>query len=112
MTTPSFKVSDPRPGDSPEAHRQAALMRLSTRIAAAQGEDEVCQSVVDGLRDPAIGYDFVGVFLVDTATGDRVLRASVGWDETPEGFRLTPGEGLSERPILDGMKIDRSKPGI
>lgn len=87
---------------SPEAPRQAALLRLATGIAAAHGEEAVCRSVVDGLRDPAVGYDFVGVFLLDGETGDRVLRASVGWDSKPEGFRLPPGQGLSERPILDG----------
>lgn len=89
-------------GDTPEVHRLAALLRLSTRIAAAHDEDEVCRSVVDGLRDPAIGYDFVGVFLVDPETGDRVLRASVGWEGKHEGFRLCAGQGLSERPVLDG----------
>jgi PAS domain S-box-containing protein len=88
--------------DSPGAHRQAALLRLSTRIAAAHDESEVCRSVVDGLHDGAIGYDFVGVFIVDRATGDRVLRASVGWEGTHDGFRLPPGEGLSERPLVDG----------
>jgi PAS domain S-box-containing protein len=90
-------------GDTPAAHRQAALLRLSTRIAAAHDEQEVCQSVVDGLRDPAIGYDFVGVFLLDPDTGERVLRASVGWAGKHEGFTLSPGQGLSERPILDGQ---------
>jgi PAS domain S-box-containing protein len=89
-------------GDTPEAHRQAALLRLSTRIAASHDEADVCRSVVDGLRDPAIGYDFVGVFLLDPATGDRVLRASVGWEGKHEGFTMAAGEGLSERPVLDG----------
>ena len=87
---------------TPEAHRQEALLRLSTRIAAAHDEPEVCRSVVDGLHDRAIGYDFVGVFLVDPQTGDRVLRASVGWEGMHEGLRLAPGQGLSERPLLDG----------
>ncbi len=102
MTTPFPDPLDPGPDAPREAHRQAALLRLSTRIAAARDESEVCQSVVDGLRDPAVGYDFVGVFLIDPETGDRVLRASVGWEGAHEGYRLTPGHGLSERPILDG----------
>jgi signal transduction histidine kinase/DNA-binding response OmpR family regulator/putative methionine-R-sulfoxide reductase with GAF domain len=86
------------------AHRQTALLRLSTNIAAAHGETEVCRAVVDGLRDEALGYNFVSVLLVDPATGDRVLRASVGWDDATEGYRLPPGTGLSERPLLDGSK--------
>lgn len=88
---------------SPEAHRQAALLKLSTSIAAARDEHEVCMAVVEGLRDPAIGYDFVGVFLVDPETGDRVLKAGAGWEGKHEGFRIPPGRGLSERPILDGQ---------
>ena len=82
--------------------RQSAMIRLSTGIAGARDEIEICQSVVDGLRDDALGYNFVGVFLLDEETGERVLRASVGWDGGPRGYRLHPGEGLSERPLLDG----------
>ncbi len=82
--------------------RQSALLRLSTGIAAAQNEDQVCQAVVTGLHDEALGYNFLGVLMLDPDTGDRVLRASVGWDKEHEYFRLRPGEGLSERAILDG----------
>ncbi|HEY5220280.1 MAG TPA: response regulator, partial [Gemmatimonadaceae bacterium] len=46
--------------------------------------------------------DFLGVFLLDDATGDRVLLASVGWPDVPEGWRVHPGQGLSERPLHDG----------
>ena len=84
------------------ARHQSALLRLSTRIAAAHDESEVCRNVVEGLRDDALGYDFVGVFLLDVATGDRVLVASAGWDDFPIGLRVPPGTGLSERPLLDG----------
>jgi PAS domain S-box-containing protein len=92
----------PEEGDVREARRRSALLRLSTRIAAAQDEDSVCEAVVAGLQDQALGYDFVGTFLVDPVTGDRVLKASVGWEGTHYGFRIPPGEGLSERPLLDG----------
>ena len=84
------------------AQRQAALLRLSADIASAQGEAEVYQSVVRGLRDEALGYDFVGAFLVDEETGDRVMQACVGWTDLPDDFRIPPGQGLSERPLLDG----------
>jgi len=84
------------------AHRQSALLRLSTGIAAAPGEAAICQAVVEGLRDPALGYDFVGVFLVDGPTGDRVMRAGVGWTDIPPDLRLPRGQGLSARPLADG----------
>ncbi len=84
------------------ARRQAALLRLSAEIAAAPDEGEVCRAVVNGLRDPALGYVFLGLFLVDDATGDRVLQASVGWPDAPAGWRVHAGQGLSERPLQDG----------
>jgi PAS domain S-box-containing protein len=80
--------------------RQAALLRLSTAIAAANGEDAVCRSVVEGLNDPALGYDFLGIFLLDQDTGDRVLRASVGW-EGAHGMRVPPGRGISQQAMAD-----------
>jgi len=84
------------------AARQDALLRLSTDIAAAEGETEVCRAIVTGLFDRALGYDFVAVLLVDQATGERVLVASKGWKKAPGELRLQPGTGLSERPLLDG----------
>jgi PAS domain S-box-containing protein len=85
--------------DASADHREAALLRLTTAIAAAHDEAEIYRSMVEGLHDEAIGYDFLGVFLLDPATGDR---ASVGWDRIPRGMRVHPGEGLSERAIQDG----------
>ncbi len=77
--------------------------RLSSSIAAATDEDEIhVSSVVRGLRDEALGYYFLGVFLVEPSSGDRVMRASVGWKAAGPGFRLAPGHGLSERPLKDG----------
>jgi PAS domain S-box-containing protein len=84
------------------ARRQSALLRLSSAIAAATNEQEICESVVGGLQDEALGYTFLGVFLLEEATGDRVMVASVGWKAAKPGFRVTPGHGLSERAILDG----------
>ena len=85
------------------AHRQSALLRLLTGIAAAANETDICEAVVHGLRDESIGYDFVGVFLKDNATGDRIMRASVGWTDIPANMRLPEGEGLSGRPLEDGQ---------
>jgi PAS domain S-box-containing protein len=84
------------------ARRQAALLRLSTAIAAAQDEEAIYQSVVSGLQDEALGYNFLGVFLLDTETGDRVLQASVGWPDVPPDWRVHRGEGLSEQALMDG----------
>jgi len=82
--------------------REAALLRLSTGIAAAESEGEICRAVVDGLQDAALGFDFVAMLLVDAATGDRVVMASRGWADAPPGWRVRPGQGLSELPLLDG----------
>ena len=90
------------PDKSAAAHRQAALLRLSTEIAAAQDEEAVYRSVVSGLHDEALGYNFLGVFLLDSETGDRVLQASVGWPDVPPDWRVHRGEGLSEQALLDG----------
>jgi PAS domain S-box-containing protein len=95
------RAAAPRAGGHAD-HREAALLRLTTAIAAAHDEAEIYRSMVEGLHDEAIGYDFLGVFLLDPATGDRVLQASIGWDRIPHGMRVHPGEGLSERAIQDG----------
>jgi len=90
------------PDKSAAAHRQAALLRLSTEIAAAQDEEGIYRSVVSGLHDEALGYNFLGVFLLDPESGDRVLQASVGWPDVPDDWRVHRGEGLSEQALLDG----------
>ncbi|HSG48125.1 MAG TPA: response regulator [Longimicrobiales bacterium] len=82
--------------------RQAAVIRLSHQISMARDEAEVCQIVADGLRDEALGYDFLGIFLVDPATGDRVLQVGFGWPDARPGWRLPPGTGLNERVLEDG----------
>jgi PAS domain S-box-containing protein len=78
------------------------LLRLSAEIAAARDESGVCESIVRGLHDDDLGYEFVALFLVDELSGDRVLCASVGWPDVPKAWRVPPGQGLSERAILDG----------
>ncbi len=87
---------------APGRHREAALLRLSTAIAAADAEADICRAVAHGLQDPALGFDLVAVLLVDDATGDRVVVASRGCDDAPPGLRVRPGQGLSELPLLDG----------
>jgi PAS domain S-box-containing protein len=94
------RPSHPR-HDEGLARRQAALLRLSAEIAAALDEQEICERVVNGLRDESLGYHFVGLFLVDEDTGDRVMRAAVGWKDTSAGWRVPEGEGLSARALKD-----------
>ncbi|HEU5395332.1 MAG TPA: hypothetical protein VFV36_11115, partial [Candidatus Methylomirabilis sp.] len=71
---------------------------MSASIASAHTEREVCHAVVDGLHDEALGYDFLGVFLLDPVSGDRVLGAAIGWADIPSEMRVAPGRGLSARP--------------
>ncbi len=75
---------------------------MSTAIATADSESEICKAVADGLQDDALGFDFVAVLLVDQKTGDRVVVASRGWEGAPSGLRVPRGQGLSELPLLDG----------
>jgi PAS domain S-box-containing protein len=77
----------------------AALFRLSADLEAAINEEDVYHCVAEGLHD-TLGYDFVAVFRYEPETGYRDLIASAGFIEpvTP----LAPGEGLSERPLLNG----------
>jgi PAS domain S-box-containing protein len=99
MTTEPAPAGPTRSADAQS--RQAALLRLSTAIAAAREEDDVCNAVVEGLNDAALGYDFLGIFLLEPETGDRVLRASRGWDAAA-GMRVPPGSGLSHQAVADG----------
>jgi GAF domain-containing protein len=85
---------------SDEARRQAALFRLIAELAASLDEDEVCRRVVDGLH-ASLGYDFVAIFLLDETSGERIMKACIGFDDPP--VSLPPGQGLSERPIMDGQ---------
>jgi len=87
---------------SAQAHRQAGLLRLTTGIVSAHTEDEIYHAMVDGLHDEALGYSFLGAFILEPDTGDRVLRASAGWPDAPESWRVHKGEGISEWAVQDG----------
>jgi PAS domain S-box-containing protein len=83
------------------ARRQAALLRLCTGIAAAHDEVAICNAVVNGLHDEALGYNFLGAFLLEEPTGERVLTASIGW-HGPKDLRVQPGAGISARAVAEG----------
>jgi len=57
---------------------RSALLGLSNRIAEAQSEDEVCQSLVQSLRHEAFGFDGVGMYLAGATAFEPTLRASAG----------------------------------
>jgi PAS domain S-box-containing protein len=81
--------------------RQAALLRLSTALAGALDEATVCDCVVEGLHDRELGYDLLGLFILDPQTGDRVLQASRGWPGATHGLRVPPGIGISHLAIVE-----------
>ncbi len=83
------------------AQRQEALYRISTSLASAQGIQELCETVVRVCRE-VLGYSYLGIFLLEPETGDRVLQAQSGWDDAPVFWRLHPGEGFSEQTLLTG----------
>src|SRR6266540_882524 len=93
----------PKANGSRIAGRQSALLRLSSAVAAAQDEGEICDRVVSGLHDPALGYDFLALFMLDEKTGDRILQASRGWQDVPDHWRVPAGKGLSDRALKDGQ---------
>jgi len=97
-----MSVPTRRPSRNTAARRQAALLRLSTGIASAENEHEVHESMVAGLHDDALGFSFLGVFLLDPGTGDRVLQASRGWKDVPQNWRVQRGVGISEQAMQDG----------
>lgn len=103
MTGPPTTTPDPPSSQDPLALRRATLLGLGTRIARANDEDEIRRAVVEGLHVGAPGHDFMALLLVDPGTGERVLKASVGWADAPPGLRIRPDRGLSERPLLDGQ---------
>ncbi len=81
-----------------QAHRQAVLLQISTELSTTFDEIGIYQLVVDGI-EKHLGFDHVGIFTVDETTGERVLSAGTNW---PRRLRIPPGQGLSERPLLDG----------
>src|SRR3972149_542221 len=85
------------------APRPPGLPRPSPQCAAAMAAPAICERVARGLHDEALGYELVALFLADETTDERVLEASVGWPGVTPGFRIPPGQGLSERPLLDGQ---------
>jgi GAF domain-containing protein len=60
------------------AQMRSALLRLSTRIAEAQSEEDVCLSAAEGLCHEAFGFDGVGVYLAGTERFEPALKASAG----------------------------------
>jgi len=85
-----------------QAKRQAALLQLSTDLAVALDEQDICKRVVHNLHD-MLEFDYVSVFLVDENSGDRVLQVGLGLPDQLIPDRMPPGQGLSERPLLDGQ---------
>ncbi len=87
------------------AKQQAALFRLATTLAGAMDEPEICRRVVEGLQDDALQYSMIGLYLLNEVTGERVLWAAAGSNQTDfqEQERIPPGVGLSERALLDGQ---------
>ncbi|MDX1624829.1 MAG: GAF domain-containing protein, partial [Gemmatimonadota bacterium] len=67
------------------ARLRSALLGLSTRISEARSEEEVCESVVEGLMDEAFGFDGAGLFLAGETSFDPELRAEAGRFDERDG---------------------------
>jgi PAS domain S-box-containing protein len=60
------------------AQMRSALLRLSTRIAEARDENEVCQGVVAALCNEAFHFAGAGLFLAGSVAFDPALKAKAG----------------------------------
>ena len=79
--------------------RQSALLRLSSTIVEAQDEREICERVVNGLHDPALGYDRLSLFMLNESTGERSAgkRGMEGCpSERRESRHRLPARGSAE----------------
>jgi len=85
-----------------QSKRQAVLLQLSTDLAVALDEQDICKRAVHNLHD-VLGFDYVSVYLVDDDSGDRVHQVGIGLPDQFIPERIPPGRGLSERPLLDGQ---------
>ncbi len=81
---------------------RSALLGLSTRIAEAQVEDDVCRGVVESLRHEAFGFDGVGLYLAGVDTFEPSLRARAG------DFRV---DDASRSELRLPLRIDQSAIG-
>ena len=75
------------------------LFKLSSELIQLIDEQEICEKVISRLHN-SLGYDFVALFLLDETTKVRNLIASAGFVDPVTS--LFPGQGLSEKPFIDG----------
>lgn len=99
---PSPRRDQAKNGPSELVALRSALLRLSTRIAEAKDEDDVCKAVVAGLHHPSFGFDGVGIHLAGTSVFDPQLRASAG---------ELSGEGKGHARLRLPLKVDHSTIG-
>jgi PAS domain S-box-containing protein len=86
-------------GSTALARLRSALLDLSTRIAEARGEEEVCRSVVEGLCNDAFGFDAAGIYLAGSSSFDPQLKASAG----PFGSRGATAVSELKLPLRVGQ---------
>lgn len=84
-----------------QSQRETVLAKLSSGFTTTHSETEICNELIERLQ-AVHGYDFVAVFMVDQSTGDRILQTESLKEELDSTRVLHSGEGLSERPVLDG----------
>lgn len=77
-----------------------SLIRLGADLSRARHESEVVERLIRGLHQ-TLHYDSIELFMLHTESGERVLVGSIGRKETGKHWRLAPGEGISERAIVE-----------
>ena len=69
----------------------AALYKITSIVQKTVNQQEVLKEIVEGISRE-FGYNHIGIFLMDNATNELELRASVGYSE--EDLRIPLGKGL------------------
>jgi len=75
-----------------------ALFRFTEELSPLLDVQEVCEAMVRGVHT-YLGFQYVGVFLLDEETDELVLRANLGWNAPPHITKIAPDQGLSRRAI-------------
>jgi len=77
-----------------------ALFRFTEELAPLLDIDQVCEAVTRGIHT-YLGFEHVGVFLLDEERQTLVLRSFEGWDSYLPMLKV--GEGLSSRAFMSGQ---------
>lgn len=83
--------------------RRAALIQLSTKLAASHDEGEICQLLVGELRE-ALKFANLEVFLIDRLSNNRIRYGAASEGGNSEHNHSTPRTTRLEIPLRAGQE--------